>query len=105
VPAQPGNCVGTAFFAFYYPFRDPWDTAYEHIKDAAVTVLPSRHGPVPTRTWEAIREGIQHANLAVMVRERIGADTIDAIEDEAVQKLVSEGSFEDLINWLEEHPE
>ena len=97
VPTQPGNCVGTAFFAFYYPFRDAWDTAYEHLPDAAVTVLPSRQGPVPTRAWEAIREGVQHANLARMVKERAAGGPED------VAKLVEQGSVEQLLAWLETH--
>jgi hypothetical protein len=95
-PGQPGPCLGTAFFAFYYPFRDPWDTAYEHLPDAGVTVLPSRHGPVATRTWEAIREGTQHANLARMVRERLGT----AVVEPAVQALIEAGSVEELLAWL-----
>ncbi|MEO8496803.1 MAG: hypothetical protein ABI614_17170 [Planctomycetota bacterium] len=53
---QPGDCRGTAFFAPYYPLRDPWDTADEHIKDVTVFVLPSRHVPITTPTWEAIRD-------------------------------------------------
>ena len=104
VPAQPGRCVGTAFFAFYYPFRDPWDTAYEHIADVAVTVLPSRHGPIATRAWEAIGEAAVHANLAVMVREKAGAATTDELEDPELQRLVSEGTVEELLGWLEANP-
>jgi len=104
VPYQPGRCQGTAFFAFYYPFRDPWDTSYEHLKDVGVTVLPSRHGPIATRTWEAIREGIQHANLAVMVRERLGAASWEDVTDEAAQTLIREGSVDELLAWLEAHP-
>ncbi len=104
VPAQPGRCVGTAFFAFYYPFRDPWDTAYEHIADVAVTVLPSRHGPIATRVWEAIGEAAVHANLAVMIREKAGAATTDELEDPELKRLVSEGTVEELLGWLEAGP-
>jgi hypothetical protein len=96
VPGQPGPCLGTAFFAFYYPFRDPWDTAHEHLPDAGVTVLPSRHGPVATRTWEAIREGTQHANLARMVRERANAEPLDP----PLKTLIETGSVADLLAWL-----
>ena len=71
---QAGNCLGTEFFAFYYPFRDAWDAGYEYIPDVSVMVLPSRHGVVPTPTYEAIREGIQTADLAYMVKERAGED-------------------------------
>lgn len=99
VPAQPGPCLGTAFFALYYPFRDPWDTAYEHIPDAAALVLPSRHGPVATRAWEAVREGSQHANLARMVRERAGKPPYDP----ELQKRIESGSVEDLLAWLDAH--
>ena len=104
VPEQPGNCVGTAFFAFNYPFRDHWDTAYEYLPDAAVTVLPSRNGPVATRTWEAIREGTQHADLAMMVREKLGAKAFEDVQDEAMRKLVAQGSVEELLAWLEARP-
>jgi hypothetical protein len=97
VPAQEGKCIGFMFFAFYYPFRDPWDTAYEHIGDVSVFVLPSRHGPVATMAWEAIREAVQHADLASMVKERAAAD------DKAAQELVANGSVEQLIEWLEKH--
>ncbi|MDI9583411.1 MAG: hypothetical protein QM473_04265 [Acidobacteriota bacterium] len=105
VPAQPGQCVGTAFFAFNYPFRDSWDTAYEHIADAAVTVLPSRLGPVSTRPWEAIREGIQHANLAMMVRERTGAASFDDLPEGEPKRLVESGTVEQLLDWLEQNPQ
>jgi len=97
VPAQEGKCIGFMFFAFYYPFRDPWDTAYEHIGDVSVFVLPSRHGPVATMAWEAIREAVQHADLARMVKERAAAD------DKAAQELVANGSVEQLLEWLEAH--
>jgi hypothetical protein len=104
VAAQPGHCLGTAFFAFNYPWRDPWDTGYEHIVDASTTVLRSRHGPVPTRTWEAIREGTQHTNLAVMVREKLGKKTFDQITEPRLKKLVETGSVDELLEWLEKHP-
>ena len=61
----------------------------------------SRHGPVATRTWEAIREGIECADLAMLVRERSGAKRFDDVSDPALKKLISEGSREDLILWLE----
>lgn len=99
VPAQEGNCVGTAFFAFYYPFRDPWDTCYEYLPDAAVTVLPSRHGPVPTRVWEAIREAVQAADLALMVKDRAGG----AADEPELKKLIAEGSTAELLQWLEQN--
>jgi len=105
IPARPGRCVGTAFFALEYPWRDPWDTAYEHIPDASTMgSVQSRHGPVPTRTWEAIREAIEHANLAMLVRERLGVATFDEVIDPALCKLVTDGSREELILWLEQHP-
>ena len=95
---QPADCRGTAFFAPYYPWRDPWDTAYEHIKDVSVFVLPSRHGPVATPAWEAIRESVQHANLARMVRERAKP------EDATAKPLWETGSVESLCNWLLAQP-
>lgn len=91
---QPGDCRGTAFFAPYYPWRDPWDTAYEHIRDVSVFVLPSRHGPVATPAWESIREAVQHANLARMVRERAPPG------DAAAQTLWESGSVEAIRDWL-----
>jgi hypothetical protein len=102
VPSQTGQCVGTAFFALNYPWRDQWDTAYEHIPDASTMgAVMSRHGPVPTRTWEAIREAIQTADLAMLVRERSGASKFEEVRDPALRKLISEGSSDELIAWLE----
>jgi hypothetical protein len=98
VVGQPGDCRGTALFAPYYPWRDPWDTAYEHIRDVAVMVLPSRHGPVATPAWEALLLGVQHANLARMVRERAGE------ADPAARELWEKGSPEDMLDWLDKHP-
>ncbi len=96
IPSQPGNCLGFAFFAFYYPFRDPWDTAYEYLPDASVVVLPSRNGPVPTISWEAIREAIQHADLARMVKERAVSS------DETARALIINGSVSEILEWLEQ---
>ena len=97
VPAQPGDCRGTLFFAFYYPFRDPWDTAHEHLPDVSVHVLPSRHGPVATRAWEAIGEAIQEANLAQMVKEKSGEAQRD---DPITKRLIGEAGLDDLLDWL-----
>jgi hypothetical protein len=91
---QPADCLGTAFFAPYYPWRDPWDTAYEHIPDVSVFVLPSRHGPVATPTWEALLEAVQHANLARMVREQAKPD------DAAAKSLWEHGDSEAILAWL-----
>lgn len=93
VPQQPGKILGTAFFAFYYPWRDAWDTAHEQVPDVGVTVLPSRHGPVSTRAWEAIGEGIKDANLAQTVKERA------APGDSEAARLVEKGSVEEMVNW------
>ena len=105
VPSQPGNCVGVAFFALNYPWRDQWDTGYEHLNDASTMgAVPSRHGPVATIVWEQIREACQTADLAMLVRERLGAKTFDDIIDANLQRLVREGSSEELIAWLEQQP-
>lgn len=93
-PTQPGNNLGTAFFALYYPFRDAWDTAYEFLPDASTFVLPSRNGPVATPGWEAVREGASAANLAQMVKERGG-------NNPQVQQLVAKGEVDELLRWLE----
>ncbi len=104
VPSQPGNCVGVAFFALNYPWRDQWDTAYEHINDASTMGhVMSRHGPVPIIIWEEIREASQTANLAMMVRETLGVDTFDQVTDPDMQKLIKEGTDEQLIKWLQAH--
>ncbi len=63
-------------------------------------VLPSRHGVVPTPTYEAIREGIQTADLAYMVKERAGAK----INDPVLKKLIDKGAVEELLAWLEANP-
>ncbi len=97
VLSQPGDCRGTAFFAPYYPWRDPWDTAYEHIKDVSTFLFPSRHGPVSAPVWEAVREARQHADLARMVRERAKPD------DAVAKKLWENGSPAEIMTWLEAH--
>jgi hypothetical protein len=105
VPSQPGRCVGVAFFALNYPWRDQWDTGYEHIADASTMgAVMSRHGPVAAVVWEQIREAAQTANLAMMVRERLGAGTFDDVKDEALRKLITDGSSEQLLEWLERNP-
>lgn len=101
VPSQPGKCVGVAFFALNYPWRDQWDTAYEHIPDASTMgAVMGRFGPVPTIIWEEIREAAQTANLAMMVREKLGVKTFDEISSPEMQKLVKEGKDEELIKFL-----
>ena len=95
VPAAPGRCLGTWFFAVYYPFRDPWDAGYEHLRDVSVFVLPGKHGPVATFAWESVRAAIQAADLATMVKERARPD------DEQARALVRDGSAGDLLAWLE----
>ena len=105
VPSQPGNCVGVAFFALNYPWRDQWDTGYEHINDASTMgAVLSRHGPVATIVWEQIREARQTADLAMLVRERLGVKTFDEVTDPESQRLIREGSSEELIQWLERYP-
>jgi hypothetical protein len=86
VASQPGHCVGVAFFALNYPWRDQWDTAYEHLNDASTMgAVVSRHGPVATIVWEQIREAQQTADLAMLVRERLGAKAFDEVTDPAMQ--------------------
>jgi len=63
----------------------------------------SRHGPVPIIIWEEIREASQTANLAMMVRETLGVDTFDQVTDPDMQKLIKEGTDEQLIKWLQAH--
>ncbi len=104
VPSQPGNCVGVAFFALNYPWRDQWDTAYEHISDASTMgAVMSRYGPVPTIIWEEIREAAQTANLTMMVREKLGVKSFDEVTSPEMQKLIREGTDEQMIKWLELH--
>jgi hypothetical protein len=102
VPSQPGNCMGVAFFALNYPWRDQWDTAYEHLSDASTMgAVISRHGPVAPIVYEQMREAKQTADLAMMVRERLGVKTFDEVKDLEHQRLIREGSDEELIIWLE----
>jgi hypothetical protein len=61
----------------------------------------SRHGPVPCIVYEQMRECKQTADLAMMVRERLGVTTFDDVKDPAMQKLIREGSDAELIQWLE----
>jgi hypothetical protein len=95
VPGAQGQCLGTWFFALYYPFRDPWDTANEFRRDASVFVLPSAHGPVATFGWETVRSAIQTTDLARMVKERA------APEDATAQALIRTASMSALLDWLE----
>jgi hypothetical protein len=105
VPSQPGQCMGVGFFALNYPWRDQWDTGYEQIPDASTMgAVMSRHGPVATIVWEQIREASQTANLAMMVREQLGVKSFDEVTDPALQKLIREGTPEELIRWLETLP-
>jgi len=104
VPSQPGNCVGVAFFALNYPWRDQWDTGYEQIGDASTMgAVISRHGPVAPIVYEQMREAKQTADLAMMVRERLGVKTFDEVKDPEQQRLIREGTDEELIKWLEAH--
>jgi hypothetical protein len=96
VPGRVPAAQGVSFFAFNYAARDHWDTAYEQVADDQVTVLPSRNGPVATRTWEAIRAGIQAGNLAQMVKERSNGSS-------ATATLVASGSVRELLDWLDTH--
>lgn len=64
----------------------------------------SRHGPVPVIVYEQMREVSATANLAMLVRERLGVKTFDEVKDPAMQKLIREGSHEELIRWLEANP-
>ena len=103
MPSQRGHCVGVAFFALNYAWRDQWDTGYEHISDASTMgAVPSRHGPVATIVWEHIREASQEANLAMMVREALGVKTFDEVTDPDLQALIRDGSTEELLTWLEQ---
>ena len=95
-PAETGMIRGAFYFALNYPWRDAWDIGYEQIADQGVMILPTRHGPVSTRGWEASREGVQHANLAQMVKENPAAGAQQ-------QNLIGFGSVTELILWLEEN--
>jgi hypothetical protein len=104
-PSQPGNNIGVAFFALNYPWRDQWDTAYEHISDASTMgAAISRHGPVACIVYEQMQEASQTADLAMMVRERLGVRTFDEVTAPDMQRLIREGTSEELIRWLEAHP-
>jgi hypothetical protein len=98
IPSQGANCLGTAFFAYYYPFRDAWDTAYEHTRDASIHVLPSRHGPVATVSQEAMSEGVVLANLGQQLREKTGKEL-----DEAAIQALGKGNYEALFQMLRSH--
>ena len=56
-------------------------------------MYPSRHGAVPTRAWEAIRDAIQHGNLATMLKERATARNVGG----RYAELVASGSGQQLI--------
>jgi hypothetical protein len=89
VVSQPGQPLGTLFFALYYPMRDGWDTAYETRPDVSTYVLPSRHGPIAGPAYEAIGEATTLANLAALARE-----------NGAPAALCAGGDWEQLLGWL-----
>ncbi len=99
-PTHGGAVRGVAFFAAWYPLRDAWDTAYEHLADAGVMVLPARHGPVATRTWEAIAEARAHADLAQLLKEATPEDAWTP----ALSALFRDGSVAALLRHLEGRP-
>jgi hypothetical protein len=39
----------------------------------------------------------------MLVRERLGAKAFEEVKDPAMQKLISEGTVEGLIGWLEKN--
>ena len=96
VPARPGNCLGMGIYGVKVVKRDPWDTAYQ--SEYGVFMYPARHGPVPTRGWEAIRDAGQHANLAVMLKERAAAAGVS----ERFADLVANGSVPQLLTAIGE---
>ena len=101
VPAKPGDCIGTKVYTFRRTERFPWDTAYQILPPhEGVFMYPTRHGPVPTRAWEAVRDASQHANLAMMLKEK-AADL--GLADHYAH-LVATGTIEQLIKTLEELP-
>ena len=61
--------------------------------DEGVFMYPSRHGAVPTRTWEAVRDAVQHANLATMVKEMAA----ERRSTEKYSRLVAHGSLGQLL--------
>lgn len=99
VPARPGNCLGMGIYTVRrWESNNPWDTAYSWLPyDEGVFMYPSRRGPVPSRTWEAIRDASQHANLAKMLKEK--ASELGLADHYA--KLVAQGSVEQLVKELE----
>lgn len=101
-PSQMGNCVGVAFFALNYPWRDQWDTGYEAIGDASTMgAVLSRNGPVASIVYEHYREMMQTSQLAMMVREVLGVSRFDDVTDPWMQSLITSGNSEQLISWLE----
>ena len=69
------------------------DTAHEFLSDAGVVLLPSRHGPVATRGWESIREGIQDADLARVAKEKLDPN----MKVEEQNKMLQFGTTEELL--------
>ena len=99
VPARPGKCLGTGIYGVNVVKRDAWDTAYQmYPGDEGVFMYPGRHGPVPTRGWEAIRDAGQHANLAVMLKEKAAAAGVSA----RFADLAAHGSVQQLLTAIGE---
>ena len=63
-------------------------------------MYPGRHGPISTRGWEAIRDGGQHANLGVMLKEKaVAVGVTDRFTD-----LVANGSVPQLLTAIGNMP-
>ena len=78
--------------------RFPWDTANQLLPPhESVFMYPTRHGPVPIRAWESVRDAGHHANLATMLKEKAR----DADQSDDYANEVREGSVEALIDALE----
>ena len=97
VPSRPGNCIGTGLYTVNVARRDPWDTAYQQMpQDEGVFMYPSRNGPIPSRAWEAIRDGTEHADLATMLKEKAANLGLG----DRYAELVAEGTVEQLVKAL-----
>ena len=40
----------------------------------------------------------------MLVREKVGADRFEDVTDPALQELIAEGTADELIGWLQQHP-
>ena len=80
---------------------DPWN----RIDDEYVLVYPGREGPIPSRRWEAVREGIEDYRILIALKDRLQDSnnaSLPAALRERITRLIESGLPDLLDRGLEE---